>query len=74
MIKVLICQHIIQRIEVKTTSEATHTKGMGNEEVLKKENMKNTSDNTKDYDSVNSKRKLRYFKYKKETLLNNRLQ
>ena len=74
MIKVLICQHIIQRIEVKTTSEATHTKVMGNEEVLKKENMKNTSDNTKDYDSVNSKRKLRYFKYKKETLLNNRLQ
>ena len=47
-----------QRSEVNTTSEAKHTKGLETEEVHKTDNTKNISDNTKEDESENSKKKL----------------
>ena len=54
---------------VNTTSEAKHTKVLGNEQVLKKDIMKNFSENTVEDDSENSKKKTeRYFKYRQRNL------
>ena len=50
---------MIQRREVNTTSEAKHTKVLGNEEALKTDNMKNVRDNTKEDDRENSRKKLK---------------
>ena len=47
---------MIQRREVKTTSEAKHTKLLENEKVLKTDNTKNISENTKEDDSENFKK------------------
>ena len=51
--------HLIERREVNTNSEAKHTKVLGNEEVLKRDNTKNHSDNTKEDDSENPKKKFK---------------
>ena len=55
----MCCQHLIQRKEVNTTSESKHPNVFGIEEVLKTDNMENFSDNTKEDDSGNSKKKLK---------------
>ena len=48
-----------QEKNVKTTSEPKHTNVFGIEEVLITDNTKNSSDNTKEDDSENSKKKLK---------------
>ena len=53
------CQHLIQRREVNTTSEAKHTEVLGNEEALKTDNTKHVSDNTKEDETENFKKKLK---------------
>ena len=53
------CQHLIQWKEVNTTSESKQTNVLGNKEPLKTDNMENVGDNTKEYDSENSKEKLK---------------
>ena len=57
--KLLSCQHLIQRGEFNTTSEAKHTKVLDNEEVLKTDNKKNVIDNAKEDDSENSQKKIK---------------
>ena len=52
-------QQLIPRKEWKTTSELKHTIVFGIEEVLKTDNMENCSDNTKEDDSENFKKKLK---------------
>ena len=52
------CQYLIQNREVNTTSEAKHTKVLGDED-LKIDNTKNVSANTKENDSENSKNELK---------------
>ena len=52
-------QHIIQRNEVNTASEAKQTKVFGNEEPLKTDNTEKGTDNTKEDDSENAKEKLK---------------
>ena len=52
-------QHLIQNREVITTSEAKHTEVSAIEDDLKTDSMKNVIDNTKEYDSENSKKKLK---------------
>ena len=54
---------MIQRREVNTTSEAKHTKVLGNEEALKTDNTKNISDNTKEDDGENSKENVKEMLY-----------
>ena len=54
------CQHLIQREEVNTTSEAKQTNVLGNEEALKTDKKKKVGENTKEDDSDNSKEKLKY--------------
>ena len=72
------CQHLIQRREVNTTSEAKHTKVLAIEKDLKTDNTKNVSDNTKEDDSENSKKKVKDIsntgKETYEWTLNNNLQ
>ena len=48
------CQHLIQRREVNTTSKAKHTEVLGNED-----NTKHVSDNTKEDETENFKKKLK---------------
>ena len=57
--KLTNCQHLIQRREVNTTSKAKHTKVLRNGKDLKTDIMKNVSDNTKEDDSENPKKKLK---------------
>ena len=45
--------------EVQTISEPKHTNVFGTEEFLKTDNAENFSDNTKEYDSENFKKKLK---------------
>ena len=53
------CQHIIQREEVNTYSEANQTNVLGNKEALTTDKTKNVSDNTKEDYSESSKEKLK---------------
>ena len=53
------CQYLIQRKEVSTTFKGKQIKVFGNEEPLKTDNTENGSDNTKEDDSENSKKKLK---------------
>ena len=55
----LCWQHLIQEKNVNTTSEPKHTNVFGIEEVLKTDNTENSSDNTKEDDSENPKKKLK---------------
>ena len=50
-------EHLIQRKDINTTSEAKHTIVSGNEEVLKTDKKKNVIDNAKEDDSENSQKK-----------------
>ena len=52
-------QHLIQRKEVNTTSEAKQTNVLGYKEPLKTDKTKNVGDITKEDDSENSKGKLK---------------
>ena len=49
----------LKKKNVKTTSEPNYTKVFEIEEVLKTDNTENFSDNTKEADSENSKKKLK---------------
>ena len=42
------CQHLMQRREINTTSEAKHTKVFAYEDVVKTNNTKNVIENTKE--------------------------
>ena len=55
----MCCQYLIQRKEVKPTSEAKQTKVLGNKEPLKTDKTKYFGDNTKGDNSENSKEKLK---------------
>ena len=55
----MCCQDLIQRKETNTTSQAKHPNVFRNEEVLKTDNTEHFSDNTKEDDSENSKKKLK---------------
>ena len=59
-----------QEKNVKATSEPNHTNVFGIEEVLKTDNTENSSDNTKEDDSENSKKRKTeiYFKYRQRNL------
>ena len=63
-------QHLIQRRNFNTTSEAKHTKVLGNEIPLNTDNTKNVTDNTKEDDSENQKKKLKGISNKTKKLMN----
>ena len=69
LIGLLCWKHIIKIGGVNTTSQPKHPNVFGIEETLKKDTTEIFSDNTKEDDSENFKKKTeRYFKYRQRNL------